>query len=187
MNYVITNIRADRKGESKMKRVFVLVCVLFMMANTVYASEITWESAPGHHDQSILLGPEIQSSKDIVQRNGKGEYLSSGMLEILNQSNGSIYICVDTFAHVNVDRIRHTVFLDQWDDRRQDWVQVDYWEFERTKEEEGGELSMMTDTITIKNVATNRYYRARGLHMVEIGDEIEGCATETDGVLITKD
>ena len=55
------------------------------------------------------------------------------------------------------------------------------------KEEEGGELSMMTDTITIKNVATNRYYRARGLHMVEIGDEIEGCATETHGVLITKD
>ena len=45
----------------------------------------------------------------------------------------------------------------------------------------------MTDTITIKNVAANRYYRARGLHMVEIGDEIEGCATETDGVLITKD
>ena len=76
---------------------------------------------------------------------------------------------------------------DQWDERKQDWVQVDSWEFERTKEEVGGELPSMTDTITIKNVATNRYYRARGLHMVEIGDEIEGCATETDGVLITKD
>ena len=34
----------------------------------------------------------------------RGEYLSTGMLEIVNQSNGSIYICVDTFAHVNVDR-----------------------------------------------------------------------------------
>ena len=46
---------------------------------------------------------------------------------------------------------------------------------------------MMTDTITISDVQTNKYYRARALHMVEIGDEIEGCASETHGVLITKD
>ena len=130
--------------------------------------------------QSVLLEAEVQYSEDIVHRYGKGEYLSTGRIEIVNQRNGSIYICVDTFAHVNVDRIRHTVFLDQWDERKQDWVQVDSWEFERTKEEVGGELPSMTDTITIKNVATNRYYRARGLHMVEIGDEIEGCATETE-------
>ena len=170
-----------------MKKIIALLCMLFVMANTVYASEFTWETAPGHHGQSVLLEAEVQYSEDIVHRYGKGEYLSTGRIEIVNQRNGSIYICVDTFAHVNVDRIRHTVFLDQWDERKQDWVQVDSWEFERTKEEVGGELPSMTDTITIKNVAINRYYRARGLHMVEIGDEIEGCATETDGVLITKD
>lgn len=171
-----------------MKRgIILLITMMLFMVNTVYASELTWENVPGHHNQSELLDQGQNSSKDIMIHPSRGEYLSTGMLEIVNQSNGSIYICVDTFAHVNVDRICHTVFLDQWDDRKQDWVQVDYWEFERTKEEEGGELSMMTDTITIKNVATNRYYRARGLHMVEIGDEIEGCATETDGVLITKD
>lgn len=169
-----------------MKKIILLVCMLFMMANTAYASELTWETAPGHHGQSTLLEPEFKSSQDTVQRYGKGEYLSTGRVEIVNQGDGSIYICVDTLAHVEVDRIRHTVFLDQWDEKAKNWVQVDSWNFERTKEEVG-ELSAMTDTITIRNVATNRYYRARGLHMVEIGDEIEGCATETDGVLITKD
>ena len=172
------------------KGVFLIMLVLTAVLGITsisYAAELTWDTVPGHHNQSILLGPDEKFSKDVIWYPSRGEFLSNGILEITNQENGSIYICVDTFAHVNVDQIRHTVFLDQWDEGRQDWVQVDYWEFERTKEEEGGELSMMTDTITIKNVATNRYYRARGLHMVEIGDEIEGCATETHGVLITKD
>ena len=100
-----------------MKKIIALLCMLFVMANTVYASEFTWETAPGHHGQSVLLEEEVQYSEDIVHRYGKGEYLSTGRIEIVNQRNGSIYICVDTFAHVNVDRIRHTVFLDQWDER----------------------------------------------------------------------
>lgn len=169
------------------RRLSLLIAVMLMlMVNTAYASDLTWSTALGHHNQSRLLASGTVSSKDISPNTARGEYLSTGMLEIVNQSNGSIYICVDTLAHIGVDRIRHTVFLDQWDEKTKTWVQVDSWEFERTKEQEGGELSMMTDTITIKNVATNRYYRARALHMVEIGDEIEGCATETDGVLITK-
>mgnify|MGYP000028067585 CR=1 FL=1 len=176
------------KEVDKVKRkIFLLITMLLFMVNTAYAGDLTWSTVPGNHNQSNLLVPGSVSSKDISPGDSRGEYLSTGVLEIVNQSNGSIYICVDTLAHVNVDRIRHTVFLDQWDEKNENWIQVDSWNFERTKEEEGGELSMMTDTITIKNVATNRYYRARGLHMVEIGDEIEGCATETDGVLITKD
>ena len=169
------------------KRVVLLIAMVLMMVDVAYASTLTWESVPGHHNQSVLLSRENNFSKDVIRQSTRGEYISSGVLQIANQSDGSIYICVDTLAHINVDRICHTVFLDQWDEKRQDWVQVDSWEFERTKEQEGGELSMMTDTITIKNVATNRYYRARGLHMVEIGDEIEGCDSETHGVLITKD
>ena len=31
----------------------------------------------------------------------------------------------------------------------------------------------------------NRYYRARAMHLVQIGDDMEGKATETNGVLLT--
>lgn len=169
------------------KRLLALLCLMLLMTKTVYAADLTWENVPGHHNQSVLLREDITSSKDILYVPARGEYLSFGTTEIVNQGDGSIYVCVDTYAHTNVDLIRHAVFLDQWDDKREDWVQVGSWEFERTKEEEGGKLSELVNSMTITGHPVNKYYRVRGLHMVEIGDEIEGCATETHGVLITKD
>ena len=61
-----------------MKKIIALLCMIFVMANTAYASELTWETAPGHHGQSVLLEAEVQYSEDIVHRYGKGEYLSTG-------------------------------------------------------------------------------------------------------------
>lgn len=172
--------------KKKLFSMLMLLSILLITTSTAYASDLTWETAPGHHNQSVLLDQSVDSSKDTVQRYARGEYLSAGTLEIVNQSNGSIYICVETYAHVNVDRICHSVFLDQWDEDDEDWVQVDYWEFERTKEEEeNGELSFVQNTLLVSGCPVNKYYRVRGLHMVELGDEIEGCATETNGVLIT--
>lgn len=38
----------------------------------------------------------------------------------------------------------------------------------------------------VDNCVVNRYYRARAMHLVEWdGDQMEGKATETDGVLLT--
>lgn len=164
----------------------MLICMLLAMTITAYADTITWEDVPGHHNQSVLLESGEDSSKDVLQRYARGEYLSAGTLEIVNQKDGSIYICVETFAHVNVDRICHSVFLDQWNENTESWIQVETWDFERTKEEEeNGELCFVQNTITVTGYPVNKYYRVRGLHMVELGDEIEGCATETNGVLIT--
>lgn len=169
------------------KNVVFLIVMLVFMTNTVFASELGWENTSRCHEESVLLPISSIRAIDRIQSQVRGEYISTGILEIKNQRNGSIYISVDTLAHLNVDRIRHTVFLDRWNEKTEAWDQIDSWTFEKTKEEEGGELSMMTDAFTITGLPVNRYYRARGLHMVEIGDEIEGCATETDGVLITKD
>lgn len=39
----------------------------------------------------------------------------------------------------------------------------------------------------VDNCVVNRYYRARAMHLVEWdGDQMEGKATETDGVLLTE-
>lgn len=169
------------------KNVLLLIVMLVFMTNTVFASETGWKNTSGNHEESVLLPVSSIRAIDRIQSQARGEYISTGILEIKNQRNGDIYISVDTLAHLNVDRIRHTVFLDRWNEKTEAWDQIDSWTFEKTKEEEGGELSMMTDAFTITGLPVNRYYRARGLHMVEIGDEIEGCATETHGVLITKD
>ena len=88
------------------KGVFLIMLVLTAVLGITsisYAAELTWDTVPGHHNQSILLGPDEKFSKDVIWYPSRGEFLSNGILEITNQENGSIYICVDTFAHVNVD------------------------------------------------------------------------------------
>ena len=161
----------------------VLLCLV--LANTVWANPLSWETVPGHHNQSVLLDSDATSSRDEVHQYGRGEYLSEGSVEIVNHGNGEIYIAVDTYAYVYVDRILHTVFLDYWDADENDWVQVGFWEFEKTKEEANGQLSYLTTTLTLTGYETGLYYRVRGLHGVELYDELEACATETAGILIT--
>lgn len=157
-----------------------------LMGATTFAAEFDWESVPGNHNQSILLEESITSAADSIYRYGRGDYLAEGSVQITNMQNGTIEIQALTLAHVNVDRILHHVFMDVWDADENDWIQVGYWEFERTKEEvENQELYMLSSIFTLTGYETNRYYRVRGLHGVEFNDELEACATETDGVLIT--
>ena len=50
-----------------MKRgIILLITMMLFMVNTVYASELTWENVPGHHNQSELLDQGQNSSKDIM-------------------------------------------------------------------------------------------------------------------------
>lgn len=170
----------------KIKRILVMVVILSVILSTeAFANMITWEESPGHHGLSVLLQSSKKTSQDIIRNNARGEILAEGFSEIGNKEDGTIHITVSTLAHRNVDRIFHTVFLDQWDDSRNDWVQVNYFEFEITKEENPN-LSSLLNSFTVSGYPVNKYYRVRGLHGVELGDEMEGCATETDGVLITK-
>lgn len=154
------------------------------MSNVAFASpsfESAWDLGL---EKSILLNEDKNLSIGTSTPNTRGEYFSTGTVEISNQRNGDIYILVETLAYQNVDAIYHTVFLDQWDGSR--WVQKDYWEFGVTKEDvEDQELSYALDTITISGYETNKYYRARGLHVVQYNGISEGCSTQTDGVLIT--
>lgn len=170
----------------KIKNIVLLIMTFTLcMTMNVYAQEVDWNSLPGHHNKSVLLDSSEVLSKDIIQYNARGEILAQGSIEIGNREDGTIYISVDTSAHRNVDHIYHTVFLDQWDEKRQDWDQVDYFEFEASKDENDN-LHVLLNSFIVSGHPINKYYRVRGIHVVELGDEMEGCATETNGVLITK-
>lgn len=171
------------KTISRIGMLSVILGLFFSMS--VYANPITWEDAPGHHNESILLNAGVKSATDSIHQYGRGEYLAEGTVEIVNRENGEIYICIDTYAYINVDRIFHSVFLDYWSDEREDWVQAGYWDFETTKEEHDGALNMLCTSLTLTGYETDLYYRVRGLHGVEVYDEVEACATRTNGVLIT--
>jgi len=162
-----------------------LICSIFM-AITAFAGEWSWEDAEGHHNRSILLEDDRNFDEDVVHRYGRGDYLAEGSVRIADLEDGTIEIQVRTLAYVYVDRIIHSVFLDMWDEDEEDWVMLYNWDFEKLKEDvENEELSMLITTFTVSGCEVGRYYRLRGLHGVELYDELEACATETDGVRLT--
>lgn len=173
----------------KLKKILTMVILTSaVMSQKVYANESTWLQLPGHHNQSVLLSDGEVKTEDVldIYNSARGRRLSTAILSISNEQNGTLHISVDTTAHQNIDRIYQVVFLDEWDDSREDWVQIGSWEFERTKEEEeNGELNSYHVGFIVDNCVVNRYYRARAMHLVEWGDLMEGKATETNGVLLT--
>ena len=151
-----------------------------------FAMEWNWEVVPGHHNQSILLEDGTTSAEDSIHRYGRGDYLADGQIEITNMQDGTLVVEAMTFAHMNVDRILHSFFVDVWDEEENDWIQIANWHVEKTKEEvENEELFMLKSTVILEDCEVGLYYRARGLHGVELYDELEACATETDGVQLT--
>lgn len=165
---------------------FVGMLLAIALVIPTFAMEWNWETVPGHHNQSILLEEGVTSSEDAIHRYGRGDYLADGYIEIGNMQDGTLRIEVMTFAHMNVDRILHSFFVDVWDEDENDWIQVGYWHVEKTKEEvENEELFMLSSTVFFTEGEVGRYYRARGLHGVELYDELEACATETHGVQLT--
>ena len=168
------------------KSVLVAMVLSIIMVVPVFAMEWDWESVPGHHNQSMLLEDDMTSAEDSIHRYGRGDYLADGFIEIANMQDGTLRVEVATFAHMNVDRILHTFFVDVWDEDENDWIQIASWDIVKTKEEvENEELFMLSTTVLLTNCEVGRYYRARGLHGVELYDELEACATETDGVKLT--
>jgi len=152
---------------------------MVMMTNTAYAMpNVTWGELARTNMQSTVL---TNGETDNITR---GKVFSTGMLEITNQQDGTLHISVDTYAHVVVDKIYQTVFLEVWDEKKEDWVNVNHWDFVKSIEEEP-RLSSYHVGFTVSGCEVNKYYRARAMHLVEWGDNMEGKATQTDGVLLT--
>lgn len=171
----------------KVKKILVTTMLLSALTiQTAYASMPTWEQLSGHHNNSILLSENEGEASDEIGGPARGLRLSTAVLRIINEQNGDLYINVDTLTHKFVDKIYETVFLDMWDESKESWVQIGKWDFERSKEEEENEeLSSFYVGFTVSGCELNRYYRARAMHLVQWGDDMEGKATETNGVLLT--
>lgn len=126
----------------KLRRIICITLVFSVLISmTAFANNLAWENLPGHHNQSVLLGEEETTSQDVVVRNTRGEIISTGVTEITNMQNGELRVRIRTYAHNVVDRIHHVAAVDQWNEDRQVWDQVGFWEFEKTNEEAGGNLA----------------------------------------------
>lgn len=170
----------------KLRRVTIItVSIIMMLVQVAYANTFSWENLPGHHNQSVLSVGSLEA-EDIIKGDARGIMMSTAILKIANEQNGNLYITADILVHKKIDKAYQTIFLDEWDEENNTWVQIGCWNFERSKEEEeNGEMLSYHVGFTVTGCVVNRYYRARAMHLVQIGDDMEGKATETDGVLLT--
>ena len=88
-----------------------LICML-LMVNLAYAlPNATGVSLSENYEPSILLVDGQKTSMNSEDEVARGIMLSSGLIEITNQQDGTLHISVDTYAHKVVDTIFQTVFL----------------------------------------------------------------------------
>ena len=160
------------------------------MAATLLLSANAYGAAPSgelviHPVEHLVSVSSANYNEDIVHADPRGEILSTGIVAISDNGDGTFYVSIETYAHENADRISQTLFLEIWDEGRDDWVYVDDWEFSTTKEENGGELYEYVVEMELDGCEVGESYRVRGLHMVRVGSKTESFSSMTDGVTLT--
>ena len=160
------------------------------MAATMLLSVNAYGAAPSgeltiHPVEYPVFFNGASYKEDIVHATPRGEILSTGIVVINDNGDGTFYTRIETYAHENADEISQPLFLEIWDEDRDDWVYVDDWEFSTTKEENGGELYEYVVEMELDGCEVGESYRVRGLHMVRVGSKTESFSSMTDGVTLT--
>ena len=160
------------------------------MAATMLLSVNAYGAAPSgeltiHLVEHPVSVSSVSYKEDIVHADPRGEILSTGIVAISDNADGTFYVSIETYAHKKAEEISQTLFLEIWDEGRDDWVYVDDWEFSTTKVENGGELYEYVVEMELDGCEVGESYRVRGLHMVRVGSKTESFSSRTDGVTLT--
>ena len=160
------------------------------LAATMLLSANAYGAAPSgrlttHPVEHPVSVSSVSYREDIVHADPRGEILSTGLVAISDNGDGTFDLRIETYAHKNADEISHTLYLEVWDEGRDDWVYVEDWEFSTTKEENGGELYEYVVEMNVVGCEVGESYRVRGSHWVRVGSKTESFSSRTDGVTLT--
>lgn len=153
---------------------------------TSYAAD-DWEVYFYYDGESVLMPVGTSSNEGVYHPGMRGSLISTAISRISNIGGGDIEISLETQAHVDVDEIRQQAYLDQWDEKTQDWYTVDMYSDVAYGKDYPNGLGSLKSTFVIHGQKTGYYYRARGMHKVtKSGQGSQTFSSRTDGVLITK-
>lgn len=169
----------------KLKKILLLTIVLALMLNFASYAKV---NAPGSEtsvdEYSELLTPGISQSYATETSNARGDMFSRADITITDEGNGNIGALAIAYTREPVDEAYITVFLDCWNEERDRWINVDYFEAEFYAEDYPDGLTTPTVNITFLNQERGYYYRLRGSFSVVKGDIYEGFSPATAGILI---
>lgn len=162
-------------------------CMQVFLITTFANEDDEWENALRTAfigKESILLPEGVTESSDFSGSMERGRYISSSAVGISNEGYGKIGIYADTLAHTNVKKIQMNIYLDQWDESKQKWIEVKTYKYVYTPSE-GETLHAASEAFTVTDQPVGYHYRLRGLHGVwAFTGEVETHSSITEGVLI---
>lgn len=162
------------------------VCLSF---SAFASSPESWEEVAARElgNASSVLLPEGVTFADELPVVARGRYIASSSVMIVNEGYGVLGVYADTLAYEAVKKIKMTVYIDQWDEENEDWIQVSSKSMTYEHQEDDEEdLHAASEYFLVENLEIDRYYRLRGVHAVwAFNGFIESHATMTNGVLLT--
>lgn len=136
-------------------------------------------------DTKLLIDGQTYS-RDTTQALQKGSLLAACVINISNAGGGEIGILADTMCHVDVDAIYVTIYLDQYNEANDEWINKKVYQYEFTSDDTAdGKLHAKLINFHETGQPSGYYYRAWAYHEVEKNGNWESMKTGTDGVLIT--
>ena len=169
----------------KIKESMLLVVMSSLLCvSNAYAIPLEHGSNTSVEEVSELLPKGVQS--DIASETSKrrGEFFARADLVITDQGNGNIGAMAKAYMDHGVDEVYISIYLDQWDEEKETWEQVAYYDAEFYAEDYPEGLTDPTVDITFLDQERDHYYRLRRSFSAVYEYEYEGFSPTTSGIWI---
>lgn len=160
----------------------VLILSMPLTINAKYDDWLTQANAVGTQVRYAVSNNSISK----ISRAARGRVLSSAELQLSDEGNGVIGIYANTLCHTAVKEIYMTIYLDVWDENRQDWVMVDHYEYNwKASDDPDKDLSAVSVSFLLEGLPRGRMYSLRGAHAAKNFDNVsEVMSSATDGIVL---
>lgn len=153
------------------------VLILFFVVSFVGAFSVQAKAA-GPRDGEIVDGSLLTSGGYVearVDKRTRTAVLACGAAYLLDELNGNVYMCGQTYAFEDVNRLRTFVYLEK--------LHGGTWE---TVNSSIGQLenSLWMEHGVDRTVEQNKYYRLKTVHYVMLNGYTETLTIETDGLYV---
>lgn len=134
--------------------------------------------------KSELLEKTVESNKTSERAIIRGDFFMGADLAISNEGNGDIGAVAIAYLAVPVEEVYISVYLDQYDEKTDNWRQISYYDAEFYAKDYPDGLTDPSVNLTFKKQKKGYYYRLRGAFSAVKDSQFEGFSPVTDGIWI---
>ena len=172
-----------------MKKIWKIM-MSFMLVSTLFNLDV-YAAPPIQHEQntsvnepSTLLPKDIKTDTASEKTVRRGDFFVEADLVISDEGNGNIGALAVAYMEHAVDEVYISIYLDQWDEEKETWEQVAYYDAEFYAEDYPEGLTDPTVDITFLDQERDHYYRLRSSFSAVYEYEFEGFSPTTAGIWI---